>query len=224
MTFKLYFKFQKITIKTSLVQYLLLLVLIFFFSSKPLECADSNPSFDCSKAALLVEELICSDYELGSMDQELATLYHRHLQREENQAKARQRQLNFLKHRNARLQESLKYDLSREQLIDQVKYVYKARINYFRRALNPPSNYMREWINLDKGQRDPCRGQYHSCDVRRFGFKGVWGNDRILWYPDLWLHLDEGDPDPCFGIYNYAYCNFKGNIIDENWILLKPTR
>jgi hypothetical protein len=90
--------------------------------------------------------------------------------------------------------------------------------------MNPPGNYMIGWINLDKGQKDPCRGQYDTCDVREFGYKGVWGNDRILWYPDFWITLDEGDPDPCFGVYSYEFCNFSGSIIDDGTILLRPPR
>jgi uncharacterized protein len=198
-------------------------LLLFIFKNELLYAqGNSNPSFDCSKASIFAEKLVCSNSELGRLDRQLAQLYKKHYDREPNKAKARQRQLTFLKNRNFMAQEVSRSD--KKFQVEFIANVYQRRINYLQRVLNPPSNYMRGWLNLDTGQRDPCHGQYDRCDVRKYGFKGVWGNDRILWYPDLWIKLDEGDPDPCFGIYSYDFCSFTGNIMDGNYIVLKPPR
>lgn len=50
-----------------------------------------SPSFDCAKASVLVEELICSDAELAQLDQDIADLYQQLLDMKVNVQKGLQR-------------------------------------------------------------------------------------------------------------------------------------
>ena len=54
-------------------------------------------SFDCNKAATLVEQAICSNQKLSNLDQQLATMYKQALANSPNQEAIRERQREWLK-------------------------------------------------------------------------------------------------------------------------------
>ncbi|MDR2301767.1 MAG: hypothetical protein LBF38_06990, partial [Deltaproteobacteria bacterium] len=81
---------------------------------------------------------------MGNLDQELALVYQRHYNKEKNKLRASNRQLTFLKFRNLTAENSLQY--GKEEQINSLTYIYEHRINYLRKMLNPPPNYMLNWL------------------------------------------------------------------------------
>ena len=56
-----------------------------------------SPSFDCTKASVTVEKLICGDRELASLDIKLSQLYSQVLSKSQDKQTLRSDQINWIK-------------------------------------------------------------------------------------------------------------------------------
>jgi uncharacterized protein YecT (DUF1311 family) len=199
-----------------------------FFSVPALAASLSpDPSFDCREASTVVEVTVCGDSELAALDREMADLYARLLKVTGDKKGLQSDQRNFIKHRDQQGEYSQRYAWPAGVLTSALKdNVYRPRVDYLKKALNPEEIKLpKGWVNLDQGQKDPCRGDRKRCDPGQYGLDGVYGGGKVLWTNKVWLNLTDGDPDPCRGVYDYQYCDgFTGNIMKGDTILLKHQR
>ncbi len=86
--------------------------------NKSHEQKSEGPSFDCLRAKLMVEKLICSDKELSKLDIDLSTIYNNLKNQAENKNKIKSDQLNWLKNKRNICSDS-----------ECIKTAYKERFN-----------------------------------------------------------------------------------------------
>ncbi len=90
-----------------------------------------NASFDCTKTELFIEEIICSDNELASLDYQMADLYVQYKDRLGDRGKKEllEKQRKWLLSR-FHVCEIARFDSPTKEVIDCLKIVYQNRIGY----------------------------------------------------------------------------------------------